>query len=334
MPMATVEMYEVPIGFITTTSPQTVTTVITVTITDDDDTLQANENADPGASQIFTTSAGTVTSYSLIFDTTVTYTPAGGTGPVTIPVKILSLNVGGVLRYYIMADSGDEIPGLEDGDSIVRGPSRTGYTPIDYEDLQPPVMPCFASGTMLETPTGLRAVEDICVGNLVVTADHGPQPVRWAGSARLDARGLNRRPELRPIRIQSGVLGLGVPGRALLVSPQHRLLLRGWQVELAFGEAEVLAPAKHLIGWPGIDVAHDLTSVTYHHLMFDRHEIVWANGLPAESFLLGDCMREGLPAPQVDEIISLFPNLAQSAPKPARSLARAHEVAALGLRTA
>lgn len=334
MPMATVEMYEVPIGFLINTNTYNVTEVVTVTITDDDDTLQATEPLDPGTPQVFTSPEGNITDYTFFNDTTLTYTPAGETTPVTIPVKIVRLTIDGSVRYFVMSESGDEITGLEAGDAVFRASPRAAYTNVDYEDLQPPVMPCFASGTMLETPTGLRAVENICVGDLVVTADHGPQPVRWAGSARLDARGLNRRPELRPIRIQSGVLGLGVPGRALLVSPQHRLLLRGWQVELAFGEAEVLAPAKHLIGWPGIDVAHDLTSVTYHHLMFDRHEIVWANGLPAESFLLGDCMREGLPAPQVNEIISLFPNLAQSAPKPARSLARAHEVAALGLRVA
>lgn len=87
------------------------------------------------------------------------------------------------------------------------------------------LMICFAAGTQLMTPTGPRAIEDIAVGDLVLTVDRGPQPVRWRGKRKLDAIDLHIAPHLRPIRIKAGALGPDLPERDLVVSPQHRILV-------------------------------------------------------------------------------------------------------------
>lgn len=325
MPSASITLYRVPTAFITGTTPQSVLGTITATITDDDATLHGNETTDPGASQVFTSPAGTVSNYEFLFDTTLIYTPAGSSTAVEVPIKILSLTINGSLAYYAMAADGALVPGLSAGSAIRRGPARSGYTPIDYSDIA-----CFAAGTRIATPCGTRRVEDIRPGDLVLTADHGAQPVRWAGKTALEGAALRQRPEHRPIRIAKGALGQGLPARDLFVSPQHRMLLAGWKVELFFGEPELLAPASHLLGWPGISVVADCAAVTYHHLAFDRHEVIFAEGAAAESFLFGERMRDALEVRLRESLLAALPELDARSPEPARPLARGFDAALIG----
>lgn len=325
MPEATVKLYEVPTGFLTTTNPQTIGSVISVTITDDDAYLDTNEVADPGSSQVFTSPAGTVGAYTVLRTMSMQYTPDGATATVSIDVIFMQLQVNGGFKYYILASSGNEIPGLLSGGSVTRSAAPAVYAnSVAYADLA-----CFAAGTRIATPRGPREVEHIAPGELVLTVDHGPQPVRWAGASRFGPADLLLRPELRPVRVRKGAFGDGLPGRDLLLSQQHRLLLSGGRVEMTLGEAEVLAPVKFLVGWPGIETRDECRAIGYHHLMFDRHEIVFAEGLPAESFFLGDRIRDGMEAGMAAEILALFPELAGKTPRPARAFARRHEVAAL-----
>lgn len=135
---------------------------------------------------------------------------------------------------------------------------------------------CFTPGTRIDTPNGPRLVETIAVGDLVRTRDHGAQPVVWVGRWRHDAESLDLRPELRPIRIKRGALGDDLPRRGLWVSAQHRMVV-----------GNHFAPARRLLsaGWPGVKCPRrrDL-GVTYIHLAFAAHEIVFAEGAPCESF--------------------------------------------------
>ncbi|MDP2738381.1 MAG: Hint domain-containing protein [Pseudorhodobacter sp.] len=179
--------------------------------------------------------------------------------------------------------------------------------------------PCFTPGTMIRTPSGERAVESLRPGDLVVTRDHGAQPLRWCGSRTVS--GLGR---FAPIRFAPGVLG---NSRALLVSPQHRMLLGGWRAELLFGQDEVLVAARHLVDGGRVQV-QPVAEVTYLHLLFDRHEIIEAEGVPSESFHPGDAILAG-DAELRAEILALFPELAQvggrTAWPTARCVLRAHE---------
>ncbi|WP_420863763.1 Hint domain-containing protein [Algirhabdus cladophorae] len=159
----------------------------------------------------------------------------------------------------------------------MEGPS-TGY-----QTLATPI--CFTKGGMIATPTGEVAVEDLKVGDLVETLDHGPQVIRWVGSSRYPRVALDRNPNFRPVWVKAGALGPNVPSCDTLLSPQHRVLICGWQAELLFGEVEVLVPIHKLINDQMILRIPDDEDVEYFHVLFDHHEVIWCNGMPSESLL-------------------------------------------------
>jgi len=181
---------------------------------------------------------------------------------------------------------------------------------------------CFCAGTQILTDRGERAVETLSPGDLVLTRDRGLQPVRWRQATHLGPVALRKRPSFQPIRLAAGALGPGRPQRDLLLSPQHRVLLRSRIVQRLFGAPEVLAAAKHLTDAPGITCAGDVTDLVYVHLLFDHHEIIFANGAEAESLLLGPEARKGMDAEGREEAFALFPDLEGQEPTmaPARKL--------------
>ena len=131
--------------------------------------------------------------------------------------------------------------------------------------------------------------------------DRSYQPIRWIGSSKRPATG-----DLAPILIRKGALG---NSRDLRVSPQHRMLLQGWQAEMLFGEEEVLATAKSLVNDHSI-LRDEGGKVEYFHMLFDTHEIIWAEGAPSESFHPGEQGWKALDQATRDEIVTLFPELA------------------------
>lgn len=171
-------------------------------------------------------------------------------------------------------------------------------------------IPCFTAGVRLATAKGQRPVEKLAVGDLVETADNGLQPVRWVGLRTLDAVDLAASPNLRPIRIRKGALGDRLPKRDLLVSPQHRMMVRSAVAQALFGTDEVLVAAKHLLALDGVELAEDVTEVTYVHVLFDRHEVVYAEGAQSESLYTGEQALLAVGEPARAEILALFPELA------------------------
>jgi len=141
---------------------------------------------------------------------------------------------------------------------------------------------CFVPGTRIHTPDGPRPVEMLAPGDRVQTRDNGPQPVVWSGATQVSGADLYLHPHLRPVRIRAGALGPARPDADLLVSPGHRLLLRG--AGGLFGAPEVLVAATDLED--GRLIRRDVApgAVTYVHLMLARHEVIIANGLECESF--------------------------------------------------
>ncbi|EEW25160.1 type I secretion target repeat-containing protein [Rhodobacter ferrooxidans] len=146
-------------------------------------------------------------------------------------------------------------------------------------------------------------------GDLVLTRDHGLQPVRWVGAKRLDTAVLAADPRLQPILIEKGALGAGLPERDMMVSRQHRMLVCGPKAELLFGSDEVLVRAAHLTVLPGVR-ALALPDVTYLHILFDRHEVVLADGAWSESFQPGDRSLGAMDADQRAELQAIFPEMA------------------------
>ncbi|MEL7114677.1 MAG: Hint domain-containing protein [Pseudomonadota bacterium] len=143
---------------------------------------------------------------------------------------------------------------------------------------------CFTPDTSIATPDGAKRVGDLVEDDLILTKDDGPQPVRWIGTRRVTGARLIAMPELCPVRIRGGAIGLDVPDGDLVVSPEHRVLLKGAAARDLFGEDEVLVAAKDLINDHSVLRDHELGHITYVHLLLDRHQIVFANGLETESF--------------------------------------------------
>ena len=126
--------------------------------------------------------------------------------------------------------------------------------------------------------------------------------LRWVGSRSVDGRD-----GLAPIRFAKGAL----PGldEDLLVSPQHRMLISGYQAEMLFGEPEVLVAAKHLLGMPGVTLERK-TLVTYFHLMLDQHQILFAEGVETESFYASKSGLETISTHCKARLFDAFPHLA------------------------
>jgi hypothetical protein len=181
---------------------------------------------------------------------------------------------------------------------------------------------CFTRGTMIETAQGPRPIETLCVDDTIPTVGNGPRSIRWIGKRRLDSEELRSNPKLCPVRILAGALGDGLPERDLLVSRQHRMLVRSAIVKRMFGVPEVLIPAVKLTRLPGIYVETTLGEVEYFHLLFDQHEIIFAEGTPSESLFTGPEALKALGHEARVEICTLFPEILDLdyAPQPARHI--------------
>ncbi len=170
---------------------------------------------------------------------------------------------------------------------------------------------CFTSGTLIETGTGPRLIEDLTPGDKVRCADGSFSPLRLIMRRDIDGFDLFQNPNLYPVRILAGALGAGIPSRDLLVSRQHRLLVRSAIADRMFGQSEVLVSAIRLTALPGIFVDEKVDQVSYFHLVFDDHEIVLAEGAPAESLLAGPQALASLEPDARAELLTLFPKIEQ-----------------------
>ena len=165
------------------------------------------------------------------------------------------------------------------------------------------------------TPKGETAAGDLRVGDLVMTRDHGAQPVLWVMKRRVSQGDITGDLNLAPIQIEANSFGPAMPREALILSPQHRVLVRSSIVQRMFGAAEVLVPIKHLRDYPGIMAMTDLPGLTYVHLAFAQHEIVYANGLPSETLYPGKMVLDAFPAEDQSGLHGLY---AQGEVQPAR----------------
>ena len=182
-------------------------------------------------------------------------------------------------------------------------------------------MPCFTPGTLIATPKGERRVEELQVGDRVITRDNGIQEIRWMGQRSLTAQELAYAEHLNPVLIRQGALGSGLPERDMMVSPNHRVLVANDKTALYFEDREVLVAAKHLTGLAGVDVV-EVPDVTYIHFMCAQHEVVLSDGAWTESFQPGDQSLKGIGNAQRNEIYELFPELKTREGKEAYQSAR------------
>ncbi len=171
-------------------------------------------------------------------------------------------------------------------------------------------VPCFVAGTLIEGADGPIAVEDLRVGQLVRTQTNGLAKVLWIGDRKFGAGDLEQCEWLRPICIRKSSFGPGQPSRDLFVSPQHRICLSGWRAELLFGEEKVLVPASFLVDEIKVFRVDDLQPVHYFHFIVDKHEIVFAEGLAAETLFPGDMALAGFETEKRRELCAFLDGVA------------------------
>jgi len=154
---------------------------------------------------------------------------------------------------------------LKDANPGLAASTPTGFT-VDTV--------CFTAGTGIATPRGIVAVEALQPGDNVLTHAGATRPVRWIGQRHLDLKRHPAPERVQPVRILASAFADGVPCRDLRLSPDHAVLLDG-----------LLIPARLLINGASITREHDCRAVSYFHIELEAHDVLLAEGLPAESYL-------------------------------------------------
>ena len=217
---------------------------------------------------------------------------APGESVTLVTGQTVTLNSDGTLTIAANPEESENVA-FTYGITSTSGEFDVGFITID-------TVPCFTAGTRIRTPDGERPVQSLMPGDLVLTRDNGPQPIRWIGRRTTAATD-----KMAPVQIAAGTFG--DHGR-LTVSPLHRILVAQARGELYFGTSEVLVAARDLIDGGAIRRIEG-GWVEYVHLMFDEHQILWSEGLPTESFLPGPQTTSCFERRAVAEIVALFPEI-------------------------
>ncbi len=160
-------------------------------------------------------------------------------------------------------------------------------------------------GALIACEDGEIAIESVRIGDIVNTLSDGPQVVRWVGSTELEAP---------LVQIQAGALGKNTPVQDLLVAPNQRMALSGWQAEVLFGETRVLATAEALVNGENILLLKQPSGSECFHILFDKHETIAANGTATESFYPNNFVLSQLLPEARTALASQVPELSTQAP--------------------
>ena len=216
---------------------------------------------DSFAATVFGTQAGDVIDFTGI-------APASVTGATLAAGNVLQLTGASGPLAQVQLDPNQSFA----GDFFHAAADGGGGTVVNEDTV-----PCFCPGTLIRTPGGDVPVERLVAGDLVTTIDGAARPVRWIGRRSYAGRFLHGNRAVLPIRIAAGALADGIPARDLFVSPDHAMYLDA-----------ALIPAKDLVNGHSIRQVTAAARVDYLHVELDRHDVLWAEGAPAETFLDDD----------------------------------------------
>lgn len=283
----------------------TVMTVSTVTLTDfdDDDDIEGATGDLVNGEEILQSWPGDTVTVELSDGSQVTVTG-------------ITFEMGNGVSYFTPTDGSV----LEEG-TFVSSTFVSTEGPVDRADLGPV---CFTLGTRLIGSDGASVlIDDLKIGDRLLTTTNGVEEfktIRWIARRELSSDELRENRKLFPVRISAGALGAGLPERDLVVSRQHRMLVRSKVAERMFGQSEVLVSAVRLCPLPGIFIDESVEAVTYVHILFDDHEILTAEGCETESLYTGPAAMQALAPEMREEVQTIFPELKSRSylPTPAR----------------
>ena len=169
--------------------------------------------------------------------------------------------------------------------AIANLPSSLTSSGAQVNDLLPDTLPtlntaalaeCFAAGTMIATPDGECAVEDLAIGDVIVTADGHTVPVRWVGRQTLH-KIFTPPHRFTPVRVKAGALGDGLPHADLVLTADHALIIDGLAINAGALVNEITIAFEPFAALP--------ERITLYHVETESHDVILANGAPAETFI-------------------------------------------------
>ncbi len=202
----------------------------------------------------------------------------------TINTSGLLSSTGGLLSSLgVNTITGDGLSLVYDGDlptvatSVTfTGPPTGSTTPDTFSGLNVSVsaVACYLRDTRILMVDGQVAVQDLAVGDLVITASGEHRAIRWIGHRSYAGRFANANPDLLPICVKAGAIADNIPSSDLWVSPMHALFVDG-----------VLIPAAALVNGASVIKAAHVDALEYWHVELDSHDVLMAEGMPSESFV-------------------------------------------------
>jgi hypothetical protein len=207
------------------------------------------------------------------------------TGTDTVTVTFLNDDYAGATFDRNLYVDGVAIDGVSTSSAVVNASSGsfTGSTPVELHSTGdnasfafsvPSSGACYLRGTRIAVPSGETAIEALRPGDLVLTASGAARPVVWIGHRQFRVADSANPSGVRPVRVRAGAVAPGVPARDLVVSPEHMLLL-----------GDVLIPARALVNSTSVAVAPEIEAPHYFHVELESHDVLIADGMPAESWL-------------------------------------------------
>ncbi|MCO4318298.1 Hint domain-containing protein [Phyllobacterium sp. 21LDTY02-6] len=230
---------------------------------------------------------------SLLDGTTVDFINANGQGHFTFDPGLVNLNLSSP-PDIVGVNNGDRVTVIGSANVSQVGNTVTflgglgGIVPIASYDIPAGatysysnatdtltfLTPCFVRGTLIATPEGPVAVERLKAGDLISSLNHGAVAIKWVGNRTIDPKTLDKPRNDLPIRIKAGAIAENMPERDLAVSPDHCMFI-----------ADALVPAKLLVNGTTITQPVTLSPVDYFHIELEEHDVIWANGALAETYL-------------------------------------------------
>ncbi|MBN8874432.1 MAG: Hint domain-containing protein [Rhodospirillales bacterium] len=184
-----------------------------------------------------------------------------------------TVDLQGAAANYELSRDGGTVTAVNRSSNTTYRLSDVETIAFDDSSIATDTIPCFVEGTRIATPAGGTPVEMLAIGAEVLTATGETATVAWMGHRRVDCA---RHPDplaVRPVRIRAHTFGPGQPARDLMLSPDHAVCVDG-----------LLVPVRYLVTGDAIAFV-PVARVTYWHLALARHDIVLAEGLPAETYL-------------------------------------------------
>ena len=191
-----------------------------------------------------------------------------GTAPLTAPGQVDEFSSGG----YTYVEGDVTSPGGADFEIQMLGTLNLQATDFVFSSN-----PCYCRGTLIETVRGENRIEDLQIGDQVMTKSGWTRPIKWIGRRSYPGRFVMGRKDILPVCIKAGALADKVPKRDLWLSPHHAMYLEGALIE-----------AKDLVNGASIVQAEHVEEVEYFHIELETHDVIVAEGALSESFIDDD----------------------------------------------